>query len=752
MPNWGILTPNVTLDASVHHARLTAVRNIITTSPVEENVVVSCCSKSGTLGLESTVWARVSLTPNATVDWERSTDNNNFTTPRKIQKVAYVDIAPCPCNLVEGVCDINCCCDGDCNSAQQQTFTRCIPYLEGGQTAALPEYMCKSDHFNKEDWFHLMCVVSEYNSLIGFFYENDPVLRTTQTYTEKIASRDPYNYRETEDRVQTPYSTDTTGYRQTEKVLSVRNAFNGIEKRRGVVSLPQRILSGECSREAPLQYLKNVDTDCSFELTTDMCSDNSVFNALSYMQSSTTTDPSCPTTFSVMGNPTTENVAETVVNYYCTTDTTEYVKNTTTIATPSTRSLFNYVYPVGCSADVCGREVGEATPCTGYDDTVTQETLPPRCTFNDHYTRPPSPSVNIDTCENVVVDVRYNFYWSGPNIMKLNATIFLANIPISTAANPVVITQKYKASFIHSFTGLSNNTQDNYYNVETPFSRSGKPGYDVGKPMISGMVTRNDSNNVFLYINSNSSRQMALWDTGFNGLCLNAGRREITFGQDTLTSCNINVGVADLENCTDLSKLIINRLDNLMPADRIGRYGNNNPYGLTQWIEVLREDLTDTCTDSLETTNQTVLSWRFAGFCTNIISGINLDVLYGESGMANGVPTNEIIGASISYTKSTWQLTCGSGSTSRCSDPSYVEPFPVTAAVRFIKVPANTPVQKIRWKVENPDICFRDICWDNFMYPLIKAYTAEPRQYVLAMMLISILFFFGLLFIITPWW
>lgn len=261
--------------------------------------------------------------------------------------------------------------------------------------------------------------------------------------------------------------------------MSVRNAFNGIEKRRGVVSLPQRILSGECSREAPLQYLKDVDTDCSFELTTDMCSDNSVFNALSYMQSSTTTDPSCPTTFSVMGNPTTENVAETVVNYYCTNDTTEYVKTTTTIATPSTRSLFNYVYPVGCPADVCGREIEEATPCTGYDDTVTQEKLPPRCTFNDHYTRPPSPSVNGATCENVVVDVRYNFYWSGPDIMKLNATVFLANIPISTAANPVVITQKYKASFIHSFTGLSNNTQDNYYNVETPFSRSGKPGNNI---------------------------------------------------------------------------------------------------------------------------------------------------------------------------------------------------------------------------------------------------------------------------------
>lgn len=48
-----------------------------------------------------------------------------------------------------------------------------------------------------------------------------------------------------------------------------------------------------------------------------------------------------------------------------------------------------------------------------------------------------------------------------------------------------------------------------------------------------------------------------------------------------------------------------------------------------------------------------------------------------------------------SYSKSTWQLTCGSGSL--CTDPSYVEPFPITASVRFIKVPANTPEPKIRY-------------------------------------------------------
>ncbi|VDI62598.1 tectonic-2 [Mytilus galloprovincialis] len=750
-PEWGILTPEVNLDNSVHHALLKATRNVGVSASVQENVVVSCCNTTGPFTLETAILAHVSLTPNATVDWEKSTDINiNFTTPRTIQNVAFVEVAPCPCDLTGGVCDINCCCDTDCTSSEQETFSRCIPYLDGGQEAALPEYMCDSKHFHKEDWFPLMCVTNEYNSLLGFFYQNENNLRTTQSLLTKVNGKESFTYKEDEERVEPPAPAAKNGYSQNEKVLSVKTNAAGTAERRGVVSLPQRILSGECSTTAPLQYLNDIDSDCSFQLTNAMCSGDSVFNALSYIQSSTTRDPSCPSAFSIMGNPNTgtQNIAETIVNYYCVTDATSYIKSTTTAAPPSTRSLFNYTYPAGCPLDTCGRETTNELPCTGYVDGTTQETLPPRCGFNDHYTQPPSPNINGATCENAVVDVRYNFYWSGPNILKLNATVFLANIVLSTPTNSVVVTQKYKASFVNSFAGSP--AEDNFYNVTTPFSRSGKPGYDIDKPMISAMVIRNETDNAFLYMNSNASRQMALWNTGFDGLCSNAGRREILFGKDTFTSCNIYIGTSDLENCTDLSKLIINRLDNLMPAERIGRYGNNNPYGPAQWIEVLREDLTSTCTNSLEANNQTVLSWRFSGFCTDIISGINLDVMYGESGKANGVPTKEIIGAYVSYSKSTWQLTCGSGSL--CTDPSYVEPFPITASVRFIKVPANTPEPKIRWEEEHPDICYQDVCWDNFIYPLVRGYTAEPRKYVLAMSLILILFLFGFLFITRPWW
>lgn len=71
-----------------------------------------------------------------------------------------------------------------------------------------------------------------------------------------------------------------------------------------------------------------------------------------------------------------------------------------------------------------------------------------------------------------------------------------------------------------------------------------------------------------------------------------------------------------------------------------------------------REDLTSTCTNSLEANNQTVLSWRFSGFCTDIISGINLDVMYGESGKANGVPTKEIIGAYVRWVFRAIPLKC----------------------------------------------------------------------------------------------
>ena len=37
-------------------------------------------------------------------------DNRETETP--VKNPAYVEFAPCPCDLTKGLCDNNCCCDG----------------------------------------------------------------------------------------------------------------------------------------------------------------------------------------------------------------------------------------------------------------------------------------------------------------------------------------------------------------------------------------------------------------------------------------------------------------------------------------------------------------------------------------------------------------------------------------------------------------------------------------------------------------
>lgn len=75
------------------------------------------------------------------------------------------------------------------------------------------------------------------------------------------------------------------------------------------------------------------------------------------------------------------------------------------------------------------------------------------------------------------------------------------------------------------------------------------------------------------------------------------------------------------------------------------------------------------------------------------------------------VLTYDIFFFFLSYTKSTWTLLCTSSTSSRCSDTNYVEPFQVSASVRFIKVPANTPEPKIRSVV----------IFNNIIYSLVSA-------------------------------
>ncbi|XP_033748286.1 cell wall protein DAN4-like isoform X2 [Pecten maximus] len=732
-PVWGAL---ITKTYLVNVTRRSGV-----TAAVTEYVVVTCCSTSGLVLFSDAVFVEANLTPNVTLDWSKATAKTAVNDERKYQNPAYVDAAPCPCDLTFDICDINCCCDTNCSDVMKNSFSNCIPGLAGGQSAPVAEHDCASTHPLKADWFPLMCVYREYNALLGYFFANSLSIRASQKFQEKIAGKEFYSYKEEELRVSsvssTPYisgSLVTVSQEGTTQEYSVP------------LILPHRVLSGQCNLASPVRYLKDDTSDCLIELNQASCSVDGSFNALFYVESSSTRSPSCPKPFVVRGNNgMNSTIAVTSLNYYCTTDLTGYIKDNSTMlpTRPTNTTTFNYTMPALADQDECGNDI--TTNFNTIATSTSNETpLPPRCAFDDGYTRPPVPSLVNSVCNFAVLEVRYRFYWSESQILRLNATVIMGNVPVGN-----VVTQKYSTEFIHS--SPTNVSQDDYLGLGTSFERSGWPGYDKGRPLLTGSAMTL-SGGAF-YVNQNTSRQHALWSTDVNGLCYNAGRRPILFGVNSFTSCDIYLTAADLYgDCEDLRKLLINRLNNLMAADRIGRYGNNNPYDDTHWITVQRGNLSYVCDRPVNLTDADVIARESSGMCTDVVTGISLEVMYAETGKSNNQPIYEVIGSFISYTNITLNMTCGTSGDPACQGTG-VQAFPIHSTVNFVKVSAQTPPRIDRWQeFYDESICSRDTCWEELIYPLSSAYDGDTKQFALAMVLILILFVIGYLMLVRPWW
>ena len=97
---------------------------------------------------------------------------------------------------------------------------------------------------------------------------------------------------------------------------------------------------------------------------------------------------------------------------------------------PATGASFPHNTCIGChwlNADVCltGAYVCEDL-LIGLQ--LPTSPLPDRCSWDDGYTDPPVPifhDVLGTMCNNVVLDVYYNFTWKGQEIVQLNATVIL---------------------------------------------------------------------------------------------------------------------------------------------------------------------------------------------------------------------------------------------------------------------------------------------------------------------------------------
>ncbi|XP_025093052.1 tectonic-2-like isoform X2 [Pomacea canaliculata] len=768
-------------------------REFLVTAPVQEIVVTTCCSVGNSSKYTGSAVAMVAvadLQPLVCTNCSGGVTDTSPSTERFVINPAYQEVAPCPCDLTFRACDINCCCDQECIASEKETFRACIPGLAGGQGQDPYLHSCQSAHFPKVDWFPVMCVQFESNALLGYFYSNTQKLTSLTDINSLVAQKtDLFTYREAENR----YADldQVSGYKDGSVILTVLG--EGSSSVYGTLSLPQQSPSGQCIDSAPVRYLRNSQAACNRKLTEATCGNFSVFSAQSYIESSGIFNPACPRTTVSSSGQLGSNVKVDVA-YYCTSTYTGYTRLAQTYA-DSVQPDKEYSFISGLGNVTCTDPCQE---CFLYNSGRQEEIsnpLPARCNFDSDFDLPPPPVFDqiTSSCQNFVLEVRYDIKWAGQNVVGLTAHVVLGTNMTMTAAKD--ITQRFQVTFVHNYTGPSNQS-DNFDSVTTQYQRSGRPGYDLGMPLQTGCTQINSTTGAFEGVNTTQEKQMAVFSPGLDGLCESARRRTLTFGDNMMSSCILRLAINSISNCVSLKQLILNHLNVLMPSGVIGRFGFSNSSNKNMWITVLRQspydqEVTDTNTTTAATTTTaasntptaanttaggmenvevSLLSSR-QGICYNITTGIHLEIMYAETGRSKGYPLLEVVGAMIRYSLGNWSMSCTGADSAGCLNNSiHTQSFVLTSSVQFTQVSPTTPVKPILfYTIHNKEtcdsnscyrffedfdtsVCHFDTCWYELFYPLTSAYRGyEGLSYTRAFSLLFVLFFIGYIAVSKPW-
>ncbi|XP_013382566.1 mucin-17 isoform X2 [Lingula anatina] len=843
---WSISPTNPTFLSNEIVKEVIIERKVDPQVETQEVILVRCCAEDSSFrrfaGKTAELIATVTSSPLSAINGTLATTGANITVESTFPNPAYVELAPCPCDLTSGHCDTGCCCDSDCTSADIASF-QCLPGVFGGSGGGVVDHSCASPRFDKEDWFPLMCVHQENSPLLGMFFQTEPALRTTTAFNTRVGSSKPnYTFEENDD--QSIFETVpglNPGYRQGDgiKTSSVLQ---------GYLSIPQRSLSGECISSAPVQFLKDLDSSCVHHLTESLCQESSPLNARTYITSTRLTNPPCPQRPAILKSMNTE--ADVDTHYFCLEDLSAYVKSQQTLNDfykPTQKYLFRELKTFDNTTGTNNFTYSEVI----IEQNATDVGKAQRCVWDDGFTLPPIPEYNrtTNTCMNAVLKVTYDFYWQMGNIVNVSAVIVLGSISLeqvrrdnrtitntvqipesyetvnmtteapgvnqtlvnvtqpvnntiprreetytventTTTTSATVLTQVFTVRFIHDYLDVNASTSDNETERLEFEDRSGNPGYDFMKPVLSGNPVYDPVLSDFSYVDANLSQALALWKPGPSGLCYHATRHTITFGEDATSSCILRLGLEELKNCSSLRELILTEQTKLMSAQYIATVGNPDRANLEDWVAVLREsiqfnastvttqlpsttvemttaqqettsimDTTTSTTNMTENVTEEIHQYNLfdqvEGVCQSVPTGIHVVIMYAEVGRQDAVYIKQIVGAKVSYSLSTWQMDCLGASGPACANVStegLVQSFLLQSTVTFVKVPAAEPVQPIKYLAGiNPSLCKGETCERQLLYPFTSAYQGDPIMYRVGFGLLVIFSSIGLIITLQPW-
>ncbi|KAK3746639.1 hypothetical protein QZH41_012846 [Actinostola sp. cb2023] len=160
------------------------------------------------------------------------------------------------------------------------------------------------------------------------------------------------------------------------------------------------------------------------------------------------------------------------------------------------------------------------------------------------------------------------------------------------------------------------------------FSRSGNPGYIVGKPLVAGTLTSDSSTKTeYILLNIDPSSWLTIAAPSSDGSCNNSTDRiPVAFGMGIRTGCTIRLSLStSSSSCQVLQDTALNVLLAGVPT-HVATFGNSDVNKPSDWVKILNNRPT-----------QTVGGGN--GACTNMIMGLHIEVLYSNFGfLANPQP------------------------------------------------------------------------------------------------------------------
>lgn len=603
-----------------------------------------------------------------------------------------IDLGECVCDLTWYACDGNCHCDPDCTAEHKSRFSDKL--AEGPLSSKM--LMC-NDPMLKEvnargavlETFadNMLCVESEHSPTLGFFYELTQSV-DDQLYTENEPDY-VWKYRPPEPKA--PSGLNDAFYMVGDPIgLAYVDSFGKLYQA-GSKSwvVPAPYFEGLCSdsnfatfmqpeMSSCLRALPDLQQECVAGSTLSVQYYNVSRKAARYRTSTTRLDPQWISPVIVSWRYKWAE-AESYAPPIATRAPTPFLNETSdTVAGSGAGSnstpVFTNKPPTEAPTDspTTAEPTVSPTPRPSASPTETpkfsnESLYDPKWIYNLTGVDVPPLFWNKTslTCENAVTEVTYVFHYALRGTLEaVTIEYVLDNVEAGgreEAQYPTNVNQRFETVFNLTISG------------KVSRAKSGNPGYIVGKPILAGWLvykpgTGGDTTSVTAIKQQRDG--LTFMPVGEDHECLPFNMRggtSISFGQDTLASCYVELTFEELRDICKMENMYYMKQYLNISTDYVGKWGDSDYYRLSDWLKI-----------EYDATMKEPVFNEADGTCY-LANRMNLEILTAKLG-AMGNPQVTIIGARMTYGYSTW--------TFQSPDRSSANPqrLPIVMTVSFSNV------------------------------------------------------------------